>query len=137
MRRPPDVGRVDSTRTDPRAPGGPNSPVGERQETGIPCARDGCWIGCETGSCPVRAGPAESCGTSAPTVGPASCIEGGEVTGPLSSSAWLRNFHPAPAAPVRLVCFPHAGGAATYYHPLSRALADEADVLAVQYPGRP
>lgn len=37
---------------------------------------------------------------------------------------------------VRLVCFPHAGGSASYFHPLSRSLAPAIDVLAVQYPGR-
>lgn len=51
-------------------------------------------------------------------------------------SAWIRNFTPAPAAPLRLVCFPHAGGSASYYFPLSRALSPEFDVFALQYPGR-
>lgn len=50
--------------------------------------------------------------------------------------AWIRRFHPAPAAATRLVCFPHAGGSATYYFPVSRSLSPEVDVLAVQYPGR-
>ncbi|MER6996181.1 alpha/beta fold hydrolase [Streptomyces sp. NPDC000410] len=49
---------------------------------------------------------------------------------------WLRNFHPAPGASVRLVCLPHAGGSAAYYFPMARALAPDIDVLAVQYPGR-
>jgi surfactin synthase thioesterase subunit len=49
---------------------------------------------------------------------------------------WLRQFHPTPSAPVRLVCFPHAGGSASYYFPVSRALAPSVEVLAVQYPGR-
>ncbi|MEW2622424.1 alpha/beta fold hydrolase [Streptomyces sp. NPDC048106] len=49
---------------------------------------------------------------------------------------WVRRFHPAPQAPARLVCFPHAGGSATFYFPLSAALRDAADVVAVQYPGR-
>ncbi|MDH2430752.1 alpha/beta fold hydrolase [Sphaerisporangium sp. TRM90804] len=49
---------------------------------------------------------------------------------------WARRFHPSPQAPVRLVCFPHAGGAASYFHPLSAALAPDAEVLAIQYPGR-
>ncbi|GFH34441.1 thioesterase II family protein [Streptomyces pacificus] len=50
---------------------------------------------------------------------------------------WLRRFHDAPqgAAP-RVVCFPHAGGAASWYMPLATALAPRAEVLAVQYPGR-
>ncbi|MFF1716844.1 thioesterase II family protein [Streptomyces sp. NPDC058268] len=36
------------------------------------------------------------------------------------------------------MCFPHAGGSATYYHPLAQApqLMEGAEVLAVQYPGR-
>ncbi|MER7048436.1 thioesterase II family protein [Streptomyces jumonjinensis] len=49
---------------------------------------------------------------------------------------WLRNFTPSPGARLRMVCFPHAGGAATAYHPMSVALSPEIDVLAVQYPGR-
>ncbi|RSM45253.1 thioesterase [Amycolatopsis balhimycina DSM 5908] len=54
----------------------------------------------------------------------------------LEASEWIRRFHPAPAAPVRLVCFPHAGGAASYYRPVSAALAPAVEVLVVQYPGR-
>jgi surfactin synthase thioesterase subunit len=34
------------------------------------------------------------------------------------------------------VCFPFAGGTASYFHPWGRALAPFLDVLAVQYPGR-
>ncbi|MDT3443223.1 thioesterase II family protein [Pseudofrankia sp. BMG5.37] len=49
---------------------------------------------------------------------------------------WIQNFHPAPLAPCRLVCFPHAGGSASFYHPISRSLAPAVEVLAVQYPGR-
>lgn len=49
---------------------------------------------------------------------------------------WLRRFQPAPEAPVRLVCLPHAGGSASFYFPVARALAPAMDVLAVQYPGR-
>lgn len=48
---------------------------------------------------------------------------------------WLRRFRPACAAP-RLVCLPHAGGAATAFTALARALGDAADVCGVQYPGR-
>ncbi|HKS47102.1 MAG TPA: alpha/beta fold hydrolase [Amycolatopsis sp.] len=49
---------------------------------------------------------------------------------------WIRRFHPAPDATARLVCFPHAGGSASFYFPLSRALPGSVEVLAVQYPGR-
>ncbi|GGO43699.1 thioesterase [Streptomyces daqingensis] len=53
-----------------------------------------------------------------------------------TADPWIRRYHPAPNAPFRLVCMPHAGGSASFFHPLSQALAREADVVAVQYPGR-
>lgn len=53
-----------------------------------------------------------------------------------NDGAWLRRYHPAPDAGVRLVCFPHAGGSATFYFPVSRALSRSVEVLPVQYPGR-
>lgn len=37
---------------------------------------------------------------------------------------------------MRLVCLPHAGGASSYFHPVSATLAPAVEVLAVQYPGR-
>ncbi|MBE3201392.1 thioesterase [Frankia sp. CH37] len=49
---------------------------------------------------------------------------------------WIRRFNRGNESGPRLVCFPHAGGASTYFHPLSVALADVAQVVAVQYPGR-
>jgi pyochelin biosynthetic protein PchC len=49
---------------------------------------------------------------------------------------WLRRFCQSPQAAWRLVCFPHVGGSAGYYHPLATALAPYAEVLAIQYPGR-
>ncbi|WP_410674163.1 thioesterase II family protein [Amycolatopsis sp. cmx-4-68] len=49
---------------------------------------------------------------------------------------WIRRFHPAGDAPVRLVCLPHAGGSASFFFPLSQALSPRLDVLCVQYPGR-
>lgn len=49
---------------------------------------------------------------------------------------WVRQFRPADVDACRLVCFPHAGGSASYYYPLSKLLAPVVDVLAVQYPGR-
>nr|AFI57003.1 thioesterase [Amycolatopsis orientalis] len=49
---------------------------------------------------------------------------------------WVRRFHPAPEAPHRLLCLPHAGGSASYFFPVSRALSPGIEVLAVQYPGR-
>jgi surfactin synthase thioesterase subunit len=51
-------------------------------------------------------------------------------------SRWIRRFHPAPGARVRLVCFPHAGGSASYYFPMSCLAPPWIEVWAVQYPGR-
>ncbi|MGH9210239.1 MAG: thioesterase II family protein [Acidimicrobiales bacterium] len=51
------------------------------------------------------------------------------------SSLWVRRLR-ASAGPLRLVCFPHAGGAATYYAPLANALHESIDVVSLQYPGR-
>ncbi|MBY8843595.1 thioesterase II family protein [Streptomyces sp. SP2-10] len=50
---------------------------------------------------------------------------------------WIHRFHAAPrdTAPT-LVCFPHAGGSASYFRPLAGALGPVAEVLSVQYPGR-
>ncbi|SPF04010.1 thioesterase II family protein [Streptomyces sp. MA5143a] len=53
-----------------------------------------------------------------------------------AGSPWIRRFHPAEGAAARVVCLPHAGGSASFYFPLSRALAPSSEVLAVQYPGR-
>ncbi|MEU8929189.1 alpha/beta fold hydrolase [Streptomyces sp. NPDC048409] len=50
---------------------------------------------------------------------------------------WIRRYRPAPRdTDLSLVCFPHAGGSASYFRPLADALAPVADVLSVQYPGR-
>ncbi|WP_158891489.1 thioesterase II family protein [Amycolatopsis anabasis] len=49
---------------------------------------------------------------------------------------WVRRFHPAPDAGIRLVCLPHAGGSASFFFPASRSLAPMVDVAAIQYPGR-
>ncbi|MFJ5049814.1 thioesterase II family protein [Streptomyces sp. NPDC088719] len=58
------------------------------------------------------------------------------MTADRGDSPWFRNFCPAPEAPVRLVCLPHAGGSASFYFPVARALSPRVEVLAVQYPGR-
>jgi surfactin synthase thioesterase subunit len=54
----------------------------------------------------------------------------------VDSSVWIRCFHPVPDAATRLVCFPHAGGSASFYLPVGKALAPAVEVLSVQYPGR-
>ncbi|MDN3026497.1 alpha/beta fold hydrolase [Streptomyces sp. S.PB5] len=54
----------------------------------------------------------------------------------MTRSSWLRVFDPRPAPRLRLFCFPHAGGAASAFHPLAALLPEEIEVVAVQYPGR-
>lgn len=58
------------------------------------------------------------------------------MTSPNPGNLWIRRYHPAPEAAERLVCFPHAGGSASFYLPVSTALSPAVDVLGVQYPGR-
>ncbi|WP_279588752.1 thioesterase II family protein [Actinophytocola oryzae] len=52
------------------------------------------------------------------------------------STTWLRRYHPGGRSRARLVCFPHAGGSASFFHPVSARFAPGTDVVAVQYPGR-
>ncbi|MEU2723967.1 thioesterase II family protein [Streptomyces smyrnaeus] len=49
---------------------------------------------------------------------------------------WIRRYHQAREGAVQLVCFPHAGGSASFYFPVSAHLAPDVEVSAVQYPGR-
>lgn len=49
---------------------------------------------------------------------------------------WVRRYHPADDAATRLLCLSHAGGSASYFFGVSRALSPGIDVLAAQYPGR-
>ncbi|MBZ9641622.1 thioesterase II family protein [Streptomyces sp. PSKA30] len=53
-----------------------------------------------------------------------------------TETPWIRRLVAAPDSSVRVVCFPHAGGSASYFRPLAIELAPHAETLAVQYPGR-
>ncbi|MFE7192682.1 thioesterase II family protein [Kitasatospora sp. NPDC057541] len=55
---------------------------------------------------------------------------------PVDADRWIRRFDPRPDAEVRLVCLPHAGGSASFFLPVARAMPQSVDVLCVQYPGR-
>ena len=57
------------------------------------------------------------------------------VAGESGSGRWFRRYRRVSGG-VPLFCFPHAGGAASYFHPWSASLAPGIEVLAVQYPGR-
>ncbi|MEU9609743.1 alpha/beta fold hydrolase [Streptomyces sp. NPDC048057] len=53
-----------------------------------------------------------------------------------AASDWYRCYVPQPAAKVRMFCFPHAGGAASYYRGWGREARPGAELLVAQYPGR-
>ncbi|MCX4862351.1 thioesterase II family protein [Streptomyces canus] len=55
---------------------------------------------------------------------------------PSEEARWLRRYQPTENPVGTLLCLPHAGGSASFYLPVSRALAPDVDVVAVQYPGR-
>ncbi|MFC7531623.1 thioesterase II family protein [Actinoplanes sp. GCM10030250] len=50
--------------------------------------------------------------------------------------SWVRCFSPQPGAAIRLACFAHAGGSASFFFPFAEALAPHVEVLGMQYPGR-
>ncbi len=58
------------------------------------------------------------------------------TTLPTDPDTWIRRYHDAPDSAVQLVCFPHAGGSASFFFPVSTALSPGVGVSAVQYPGR-
>ncbi|MFI5758528.1 thioesterase II family protein [Streptomyces sp. NPDC051569] len=58
------------------------------------------------------------------------------MTTSTEESLWARRFHPAPDSERQLFCFPHAGGSASFYFPVSAQLSSVAEVFSLQYPGR-
>ncbi|GHC89660.1 oleoyl-ACP hydrolase [Nocardiopsis terrae] len=54
---------------------------------------------------------------------------------PAEARAWLRRARPRPNARVRLLCFPHGGGAASAYKRWTGLLPDDIELSVVQYPG--
>ena len=57
------------------------------------------------------------------------------MTRPNKQNPWLVCLAPNPTATLRLFCFPYAGGGAPVYREWS-ALLPNAEVVAIQYPGR-
>ncbi|KUL39426.1 thioesterase II family protein [Actinoplanes awajinensis] len=52
------------------------------------------------------------------------------------ATRWLRRFRPVDFPVERIICFPHAGGAASYFRSWPAWLPEKCELLAVQYPGR-
>lgn len=55
---------------------------------------------------------------------------------PLARSRWVQISRPAPAARLRLICLPPAGGGASRYRDWPAHLPDGVEVVSVQLPGR-
>ena len=55
---------------------------------------------------------------------------------PSPEAPWLRCLEPRPAAPLRLILLPHAGGASSLFRDWPAALPPDIEAWAVQYPGR-
>ncbi|MFG3252531.1 thioesterase II family protein [Streptomyces sp. NPDC048172] len=55
--------------------------------------------------------------------------------GETDSEKWFRVYRRVPEG-VRLFCFPHAGGAASYFYPWAGRLPDGIELQVLQYPGR-
>lgn len=53
-----------------------------------------------------------------------------------AGARWFRRFARTRDAPVRLVCFPHAGGGAGFFRTWPAFLSEDVELVAVQYPGR-
>jgi pyochelin biosynthesis protein PchC len=49
---------------------------------------------------------------------------------------WLRPLRTQPSPAIRLICFPHAGGSATFFRDWAQWMPPGIDFMAVRYPGR-
>ncbi len=58
------------------------------------------------------------------------------MTPPAARSPWVQIRRPRPAARLRLICLPHAGGGASSYRDWAAHLPDDVEVVPVQLPGR-
>ncbi|MGQ0719760.1 MAG: thioesterase II family protein [Pseudonocardiales bacterium] len=54
----------------------------------------------------------------------------------MTRSCWVQVSRPRPAARLRLICLPAAGGGASRYRDWSAHLPDDVEVVSVQLPGR-
>ena len=60
---------------------------------------------------------------------------GARVNPVLAARRWLRCYQRTGERDLRLICFPHACGAATFYRPWAGLMSARVELLAVQYPG--
>ncbi|MFF7638508.1 thioesterase II family protein [Kitasatospora sp. NPDC008050] len=53
-----------------------------------------------------------------------------------SADRWFRRVKRCPNPRVRIICFPHAGGAASFFRSWAEFVPDDVELIAVRYPGR-
>lgn len=53
-----------------------------------------------------------------------------------SNGQWFRTLKQCPIPRVRIICFPHAGGAASFFRPWAALTPDGVELIAIRYPGR-
>ncbi|MFD9574662.1 thioesterase II family protein [Streptomyces sp. NPDC059982] len=53
-----------------------------------------------------------------------------------TTTDWLRNLTKPSLPRLRLVCFPHVGGGASFFQPWAERTPDDVQLMAVRYPGR-
>ncbi|MGW1542231.1 thioesterase II family protein [Streptomyces sp. NPDC002309] len=58
------------------------------------------------------------------------------MAGEAPASPWFRRIRGARTPRLRIVCFPHAGGAASFFRSWASLVPEDVEVLAVRYPGR-
>ncbi len=58
------------------------------------------------------------------------------LSAPTVYARWYRAYRSRPGHRLRLICFPHAGGSATFYRGWIKHLPDSVELLIAQYPGR-
>lgn len=51
-------------------------------------------------------------------------------------SVWFRRYGPPARPQARLLCLPHAGGSASFFHSWGHAFGNGVEVMAARYPGR-
>ncbi|UED88785.1 alpha/beta fold hydrolase [Streptomyces profundus] len=56
--------------------------------------------------------------------------------GPATFAGCYRVYRPRSTAPLRLVCYPHAGGSASFYQRWVSCLPDWVELVIARYPGR-
>ncbi|MFI9048197.1 thioesterase II family protein [Streptomyces sp. NPDC053427] len=60
----------------------------------------------------------------------------GQTPAGSAAGTWFRVHRAADEARLRLICFPHAGGNAQFFHGWRALLPQDVELLAVRYPGR-